>query len=457
MPPTAADRHFALYAALTATAALARSEFGLLLHVAAPLNVGPTTWPYVLAALVVLARPSDVRAFLALTAFTLVDIVAILPMSPNHWLLAGVVGAGWWATALTLWVRDRRLPTGGTLLLAGLPAFRFGVALFYLFTGLWKANSGFVDPATSCGMLSWMRLARQFPGLPTGPTVAHAVIGFTLLLEHGGPALLLWGRTRAATAVFFAFFHAVLALDLLQNYQNFSWCMLALLALFLEPVAIERARLRAPRLSDAWRWGRIGAIAVWIALIAFTALLGSAQQFTALRWAFAASTAWVWLAIFAWVALPPLPVTRPRGVAAAWLMPLLVLVNGTAPIVGWKNRNAWQMYSNLRLEAEVSNHWIFGPSLDWFGYQRDRVTVLDTGDRDLAWEAVGKGYEITFHDLRSRVQRHPEARITYVHNGQVHAYARAGDDPALTPPPWLTAKLVWFRPIGPGVERQCQW
>lgn len=454
---TPADRHLQVYAFLAAAAALSRSELGILLGGVESPNVLWTTYLYLPFAFALLLRPWDLRLLLALFATQLVDLWNMLPMSPNHWLLTGIVAIGWLATAAQLSARHGRLPTGGELLEAAAPALRPAIAVFYVFTGIWKTNWTFLDPELSCGVQSWHRLSVQL-GVPEAPWIASGVIAFTLLLEYGGGLLLLPRVTRPYTAVFLAFFHAVLALDLLQNYQNFSWTMYPLLWLMIEPGAVERLLARLPAVERLVPLIRAMWAGFWV-LAALVALFVGSMAYWKVRWAFAAPMAWLWTAAFAWAALPSARSRhdgwRPAG--AAWLTLALIVLNGMSPVLGLKNRNSWQMYSNVRLEADASNHLLFGRSLDLLGNERDRVEVLATSDELLASEVVGQGLRMTWHDFRVRLARIPGATVEYSRNGALPERTVAGEDPALAPPGLLARKLVWYRPIGPAVAEQCAW
>ena len=69
-----------------------------------------------------------------------------------------------------------------------------------------------------------------------------------------------------------------------------------------------------------------------------------------------------------------------------WIVPVLIVLNGVTPVLGLKTRTAWQMYSNIRLEPDASNHVLFGRSLDVMGAFRDPVSVVaaESSLRDVA-------------------------------------------------------------------------
>jgi hypothetical protein len=455
---------YRVFAILAAAALLFRWEPGIFLHLSRTGNVTWSGWLPVVAAFGVFARPDDVRWLLALYAGIAVDAFVVAPWVPNHYLLTTIVGAAVWAVALAAGRRLGRLPTGDELLADLAGPLQVGVAVFYWFTGFWKSNAGFVDPVTSCGALSWARLDAQFGVLPDGDAVRYAVMAFTLALEWVGPGLLLLPATRAPTAVFFVLFHAVLGLDVEQNYQNFSWAMMPLLSLFVPSAAYDALLARQVRIG-AWARANLGVGHATLLLVAWFSRLHvptfTVQPHTQARWLVSVVCLWVWLGAVAagvWWArrradggavAPSL-----RGAPAAWVGLALILLNGLSPVIGYKNRNAWQMYSNVRIEADASNHWLLPPSLDVFGLQRDLVEVVDSDDPELTKTTRDLGLKLTWWDFRVWLHERPYTHATVL-RGTERLVISPGNHPA--PPPWLLRKLVWFRPVGEHVARQCVW
>ena len=207
------------------------------------------------------------------------------------------------------------------------------------------------------------------------------------------------------------------------------------------------------RLSRAWAL-------VLLALQPLAALSpvveAAGTWFSALRW-----LVWVLYGPFAlWMFLRIAggPVTRRPNASWAWLFPVMVVVNGLMPILGLKNRNSWQMYANLRLEADHSNHFLLPPSLDVAGYLADHVAVQQVSDPELHERWVRPGHRETWFMFRTELARHPDLSVRYERNGKVVTVERVGDHPELSQPyPLPIRAWVWFRPLGPEVGRTCMW
>ena len=75
-------------------------------------------------------------------------------------------------------------------------------------------------------------------------------------------------------------------------------------------------------------------------------------------------------------------------------------VNGVSPYLGVKLRAAWQMYSNLNVDAAQSNHYLIPRSLDLGGFLADAVWIMATSDAALDREYSRSGVRITWFELR---------------------------------------------------------
>ena len=340
---------------------------------------------------------------------------------------------------------------------------RVGIATFYAFTGFWKLNDHFTDPAYSCAVEAVERFGEQIYRFPTGPLVQSGAIWTTLTLEVLGPAILLFASVRRVGLLGFVLFHAVLSLDYAQGFLNFSGVMFALLVFFLDPKAIRRGLEPLDPLILAGPWAATWTLAAVASVVAGTMLPDFAQQDVPelIRWRVFVFIYLPFTLSFFLSALREVP--EPRSVlqassrSMAWLVAALVLSNGLSPWLGVKDRNSWQMYSNLRLEPGASNHWLVPRSMDLLDLQSDTVKVHFVSDRYLYNAWTKKGVEVRWYMLRWHAWRNPDLTIGYLRDGNSHEAETVADDPLLTPPPWPVRKVSWFRPSGEAVAGQCQW
>ena len=136
----------------------------------------------------------------------------------------------------------------------------------------------------------------------------------------------------------------------------------------------------------------------------------------------------------------------------SWLFLFFVGLNGIAPVLGVKNRNSWQMYSNIRLEASVSNHLFLSRSLDLFGYLEQPVDLIDSNSESFN-EYRDAGLQLPFAELKRLAHNSSTLEVSYRLNGSQFTHP---EDPLPSLPFWQRP-LVWYRPLGPEVSARCQW
>lgn len=433
----------------------------------------PPAPPWLIAAVLlsagaVILRPGSVWRLLILASVQVVDVVYHLPFVSNHWLLSGMVGATILGAAGVLALQGGWAAVQLTRLYETLtPAVRAAVIVFYFFTFFHKLNAGFVDPATSCAGVFFGHVLTLF-ALPALPSLVRPVILTVLVIEGLLVLGLAVARWRWTACVLGLGFHLVLALDAFKFFYNFSAVMVALLWMCV-PRAIAQglvARARpARRPSRFWT-------PCYYFLGAYAALVCLCWSFPARSWQVAAYgfTA-LWLACMAALIVPAVAEWPGRAethdsrqqtgwpAVALLLLPILVGINGVSPYLGVKLRAAWQMYSNLNIDAAQSNHYLIPRSLDLGGFLADSVWITATSDAALDREYGRTGVRITWFELRRYLAHRPAPLLMYVRAGHPpRILDRATQEPAFrTPPPWPLRKLLLFRPLGPPAAAICDW
>jgi hypothetical protein len=419
-------------------------------------------------AIAVIVRPSAAAILASLAAAQVVQTVLCLPEVPNHRLLMFCVNVGLLLTIVAnRLVRDPR-PLGTALAGAFSQVALCTLAAVYFFATLAKLNTDFLDPEVSCGGQFLGHVTRVFPLL--GFTQASAAIWLTIVVEGLLVPGLLFRKTRRAAVLVGLLFHFGVALDLVKRFYNFSAVTSALLtaslgaALLRDAARALESRFSPPvqvRMRPLLAMTR-AFFAVWLSGLFVYGLLVDPSQ--AWRVFVGAWLIWTMLGAFCIglaaaaflvpVATHTSPTRVPRVAIAAPL--LLVVANGCGPYLGYKTRTSFNMYSNLRLEANAGNHLLFDRSLDVFGYLADDVELLETNDAALRRDYLDKGYHITYFELeRHLAGRDPDGlRLVIRRNGRVESI---GDAPRPTIAKRLLWKLLVFRPLGSGVVKECIW
>ena len=434
----------------------------------------------VLAAVAVIHRPDSVGRLLCLAIVQLLDVAYYLPVVPNHWLLTGIVSLAILGAAVVVVLRAGRVAVElGELYQTLTPPVRISAAIFYFFTFFHKLNADFLNPDVSCAVRFFEQTLAPFAplGLAALPGVGVAVIWATLAAELFLAVGLAVPRWRQAACLLGAGFHLLLALDAPHIFYNFSAVMFAVLWVCLP--ASRAAWIARQQGGRFGRWHFLGGYALIVGLAWwFPAEAGrvTAFGFSGLWFAFA-------LTLLSRAGLlgrcnmlqlaratrrsrtrptPPAPIAaRPRRRIAGvlLLLPALVLLNGLSPYLGLKTRTAWQMYSNLNLAADDSNHYLIPYSLDVGGFLADSVRILATSDPVLSTEYVQTGRRITWFELRRYVAQHSVKELTYVRPARAAGpFGPAEEEtPRKTLGRAVLEKMLIFQPLGPQAGALCNW
>ena len=467
------DRHFAIFSFLLAAAVLfhqARLSDWEVVSVHAFLT---------LAALFLLLRPSSVPRFAVLAVALVVDWVVHMPVVVNHlWVVAVFSVAVLVAVAIAL-ARGRRWPlVGGELYARFGPVLRNLVILVYLFAAVAKMNDGFFDEEISCAVAMSDDLLDWAPfDLKASWQHAPAIWG-TIAIELAIPVLLFFRRTRLIGLAIGIPFHIILALS---GHVPFSGFAMAFYSLFLPvdfPERLDRLVERVPLLGTIA--ARIAAVArspLAFPVLALGWLVCALVVVENARTAFDRGTTVVFffyaLVLVGIAALALLDRERPlapllgegieprdhafRLAHPAWALVLVVAAaNAISPYVGLKTQVSFTMYSNLQTEGDTWNHAVVPEGVRVFDLQDDLVTVESSTDEDLA-EAAEHDTRLVWQDFRRHMLNHPDAAVTYEHEGRRFVVARAGDDPRLSQhESMVERKLLEFRDVPTDENNHCR-
>jgi hypothetical protein len=149
---------------------------------------------------------------------------------------------------------------------------------------------------------------------------------------------------------------------------------------------------------------------------------------------------------------------------------VVVVINFMSPYIGFKTQTSVVMYSNMRTEGGVNNHF-FMPVIPLFRFQDDLVEVISSNRRSIdelrkhspLFEPDGKKYEVNvnYFELRGGVSQiaADDLMITYRRNGEKRTFRRGAPDNVDrdldTRPSLLMSKLLCFRPLFKGDKAYC--
>lgn len=403
-----------------------------------------------------LLRPASRSWLLVVAALQLIDFWLSLPHNPNHRYITACVDIG----VLLSYSSRRSLEECFRDLASGI---RFGLLVVYFFVTFHKLNSAFVNPSSSCTTAFYEHILATLPFAPSSAAMRSAFPYITLVIEAGIPLLLLFSRARATGVFVLLVFHGFLTFDVEKHFFDFTSTMYALGTVYLSDAVIARSAAGRTALAPRLRLVFLG----WY-------LLAMLAAFSALDIPAGYPTFFIGRQLLWWVTGVFLTAAFLRAHRGLWrdgaivgafssarmsaVVPILLLVNGSAPYFGVKTRTSLDMYSNLRAEPGFENHFIIRRTLDLVGHMSDLADILATSEESLNEDYRKTGHAIVFFELRRIAQKHPEMSVTYRRHDVVHEVMHAKDDPALMEPmSLLEQKLLWYRPVDRQRPSRCQW
>ena len=347
------------------------------------------------------------------------------------------------------------------------------VNIVYLMAVFNKLNTDFFDinysPVTR--LLNFYYTAPHLafiPDLiPRADWVLHFGIISTLVIETAIP-LMLWIRpTRLLGILLGVGFHMILSVRLYPPMSEFPTLLFAVYFLALPDTTIPMLReLWQKIISYSWikpiKAGLI-AMGAW-----FFFLLPMVFQWPQKQDNLLITQNEIWA--YAWVAIlgvyfvicfyllkrtnlglkEPADIRwiQPRNLIV-YIFPLLVLINGFTPYMGLKNKGSWNMYSNLRVEAEHNNH-LFMPQIRIFPFM-DEVCIVKTTDKELGKIERNKRL-LTESKFTDWARKHPDEAIEFYYNGELINAERIGDYEQFVRPKSIWEDLFWITDSGNGFE-----
>ncbi len=139
-----------------------------------------------------------------------------------------------------------------------------------------------------------------------------------------------------------------------------------------------------------------------------------------------------------------------------YVLPVVVFLNGLSPYIGLKTENSFAMFSNLRTEGGISNHYIIPASFQIFNFQKDMVEIVSSSDRMLQGIAE-KNKIMVYFDFKNYVAHVKPDRIEYIRNGKHHTFSLKEISPnnELLVKDRILVKLLRFRNVSKNDPQPC--
>lgn len=419
-----------------------------------------------LASVYFLLEPRSLFRFVLFLLLQITVIFNYMPYVSNHWIFSGFVSITLLVSILIHITREKTFSISrGDLWDTFAPIIRIELIILYFFVVLHKLNYDFFDPAISCGTdLIRATMGIGFLNLPDA--IIHLNAHATVIIEVIIPLLLIFRRTRNMGILIGLLFHNVIAYNNLNGYYDFSSVIFALYFLFT-PVAFAaklRQTLSGFVTSKKYFYQNIRKfdhkkILIYTALafinIGLIIVLDNIiKDYVLIFWTIFSIT---YISVFILTLLyersfqfhseKQFQINYPFLL----VIPLLLILNGFSPYIGFKTENSFAMFSNLRTENGNSNHFFIPADIQIFDYQKDLVEITSTSDPALLIYAQSHRL-LTLFDLNKRISTTYPEYVHYTYKGKTYEYVAGQSDPMGLEkrPPYILRKLLRFRTISSG-------
>lgn len=422
------------------------------------------------------ARDRAVPFTVSLAVFTVVNVEKLphLANHANYYTLICVCLLLWIAG---VWWRNGRRLDEETLARAfpGVrPTLCLSLFVVYWMAGFHKLNAGFFDPDVSCAADFFLRYAREydFPESVFPRWLLDTSPYLVVFVELAGALLLLVPRLQVLGILAFVLLHSYLVP---LSFYDFASICYGILLCFLPPRLFEGSANRA----RAERGMRVLVVAMLVGNVVSRFLEDEGLEDwiaadNAMGWFFLAGSLTLIVQVvrnarasglrlldLEGVNLFAFREVRPRWM---WLMPLLLLVYTNTSYLGLRTAGNTTMFSNLRTEDGVSNHFLVSSSWQPFGFQRD-VLYVEAIPEEFRDEMRGQpevGMGMTRFELRRIAERWrgrgEEVPMRFRQGNRIYSYDDiTEEDEWARPLPWIAKKLMLFREIQPDGPNECRW
>jgi hypothetical protein len=392
------------------------------------LLTNPVWWVTNVCIVLLILRPSSLALLTAALTLNVASSWISLPYLANHILFEDIVNLAVLSAIAIVWLRHRRGQTDqqafnsrerrAEIFEAFAPSVRISVILLYFFVTLAKLNDDFFDPIGSCAAEMYRDIAPLDLTNPILAWTATAAIYGTLLFEGGIPILLLFKKTRTLGVVVGLCFHLVLAFHPYGGVEGFSSMMFAVLFLFTGEGVPATATSYLDRLREGFKALHVQRrYAVWAVggslTVALAVALGQGRPVL---------TLWL-LGALPLVACILIVLSRTPGGRRSsrtplfakpillYVFPVLVILNGVAPYLGFKTETSLAMFSNLRTEDGVTNHLFIPTNWQLADYQKGLVKITDS-DLPEFRKLADDGYSLTRFEFERMLRLHDDFSVS---------------------------------------------
>ncbi len=429
-------------------------------------TITPLIFLSIASAFVGACFPNRAAALLVFSIGQLVAICIRFPFVADHLVMEMFLHMSIVLSYLYLAVKQRTMRiTVDEMFELFSPVGRWLLIIMYFYGTFHKINAGFMSVTSSCAI-------PFINGLPipeyllAQPWLQHAAIYGTLIFEGIAMLLLLSTRTKYVGMLLGMTFHFIIGISAYGTLAHFSAFALALHTLFVpsgfgERIYGERLLPLFSRTSTNFKGLTIGLVALQVVFALHLAITRQGYLVNALFTAFAVTLLYL---VFkhGQVRTIDAPYRLRSDFLPLNLISIWFFLHCTSPYVGLGTGGVIAMFSGLRTEGGISNHYLIREPLPLFSFQKKIAYIEEATNPSLLTIAKSKQGIVWFDFQRHFTQRENLALPLRLRLGDKvysmdspDAFAAFANE-HFVEQSWLERKYMSFRLVDDPFPKQCR-
>jgi len=429
-------------------------------------QVTPLVFLSIVTAFIAACYPTKTWAVMTMCVGQLVALFLRFPFVADHLVMELFLNLSILFSFLYLAASKRSLSVSVDEMFAIFsPIGRWLLLIMYFYGTFHKFNPGFMSMESSCAVpfIAGFPVLRDLLG--SGLLEYTAIYG-TLILESLAMFLLLSSRTKYLGMLLGMSFHFIIGISGYGTLAHFSAFALALHTLFLpssfgQRVYNEPLVPRFLRSATSFRVATVLFITLQVVLALHLAITRQGYLVNSLFAVFAVAMMFL-VFKYGQMRKQDAPYRLKSPLFALNILPIWFFVHCFSPYIGLGTGGTIAMFSGLRTEGGVSNHYLIRKPIDLFHYQDKIIYIEEATNPSLQEISDGNQGIVMFDFQRHFTSREQLALPVTLNIGGTRYELNDPDSTAafvnehFTTQSWLERKYMSFRIVDDVRPKQCR-
>lgn len=428
--------------------------------------VTPLVFLSIVTAFIAACYPTKTAALMVMCIGQLITILLRFPFVADHLVMELFLNLSILAAFLYLAAKRRSLAVSIDEMFALFsPIGRWLLVIMYFYGTFHKINPGFMSIESSCAVpfIGGVPLVREFLG--SGWVEFGAIYG-TLILESIAMVLLLSTRTKYVGMLIGMSFHLIIGISGYGTLAHFSAFALALHTLFLPSVFGERI-INEPLIPAAVKKAtnfRVVTIILVVLQVVFALHMVMTRDGYMVNGLFAIFAVTLLFLVFKYGQMRQgdFQYSLRSPLLSLNLIPVWFFLHCASPYIGLGTGGTIAMFSGLRTEGGISNHYLIRAPIPLFHYQ-DKVLYIEESANPNLQTISDAGQGMVMFDFQRHFTYRDRLVLPLVLNVSGVSYSIENTDDFIsfmnehfTAQSWLERKYMSFRLVDDPQPKQCR-